>query len=52
LGDADRALRYLTKAVDHGWSHAEHTRQNDAFSLLHDHPEWSVLLARMAELAG
>lgn len=51
LGDADQALVYLTKAVDSGWSHQEFTQQNDAFSLLHDHPGWSALLARMAELA-
>ena len=49
LGNADRALMHLTKAVDHGWSHEAYTRENDAFSLLHDRPEWGVLLARMAE---
>lgn len=47
LGDAQKAIRFLHAAVDHGWAHSEHTRQMKEFGILHSHPEWETLLDRM-----
>jgi len=48
---ADRALTALNAAVDHGSGHAEWTRQQPAFRLLHGLPEWERVLVRMAQAA-
>jgi len=48
LGDAQKALTYLRAAVDHGWTHAEWTKQQPAFAILHTMPEWERILAAMS----
>ena len=47
LGNRDQALKYLSAAVDHGWTDAEFTGEQEEFEMLHEAPEWSALLARM-----
>jgi RimJ/RimL family protein N-acetyltransferase len=47
LGNRDMALQYLFAAADHGWTHAEWTKQQEAFSILHGTPEWDDVLSRM-----
>jgi RimJ/RimL family protein N-acetyltransferase len=52
LGDAEKTLTYLRAAVDHGWTHAEWTKQQPAFAILHDLPEWEQILAAMEQKRG
>ena len=40
-------FQYLRAAVDHGWTDAEFTGQQEEFEMLHAAPEWSALLAQM-----
>jgi len=47
LGNRGQALKYLSAAVDHGWADAEFTGEQEEFEMLHDAPEWTVILARM-----
>ena len=47
LGNREQALKYLGAAVDHGWTDAEFTRQQEEFEMLHDAPDWGAILARM-----
>ena len=47
LEDPEMALKYLNSAVDHGWMHSDWTRQQEAFSILHERPEWEAVLRRM-----
>ena len=47
LQNREKALYYLTAAVDHGWAHVEYSRQLEEFSILHDLPEWKALWARI-----
>ena len=49
LGDAQKALTYLHAAVDHGWRHAEWTKQQPGFAILHGLPEWERVLAAMEQ---
>jgi tetratricopeptide (TPR) repeat protein len=48
LGDGDKALIYLQRAADQGWSHADYTRQQEEFGILHGRPEWQTILEQMA----
>ena len=48
LRDTDQALRHLNLAVDHGWTAAEWTREQDAFGILHGLPAWDAVLARIS----
>jgi RimJ/RimL family protein N-acetyltransferase len=50
-GDVQKALHYLNAAVGHGWTHAEWTRQQPGFAILHGLPEWERLLAAMNKSA-
>jgi len=50
LGNREKALEYLRAAADQGWTHAEWTRQQEAFSILHGAPEWHTTLARMSQV--
>jgi RimJ/RimL family protein N-acetyltransferase len=43
-GDSDAAFRNIYKAVDKGWSHPEHLKNDDAFEKLHHDNRWSALL--------
>lgn len=52
LENPAKALHYLGAAADHGWAHAEWTRQQEAFAILHGMPAWDAVLARMEEGAG
>jgi RimJ/RimL family protein N-acetyltransferase len=45
--NTEKALKYLHAAVDHGWAHAEWTKQVVEFSVLHGTPEWKAVLVRM-----
>jgi len=47
LGKREKALEYLWAAADRGWAHAEWTKQQEAFSILHGLPEWGAILGRM-----
>lgn len=47
LGNQEKALHHLVAAVDQGWAHAEWTKQQEAFSILHGLPEWGPILGRM-----
>ncbi len=48
LGDGDKALIYLQRAADQGWSNAGYTRQQEEFEMLHGRPEWEAILEKMA----
>ncbi len=52
LGNREKALEYLRAAVDHGWTHADWTRQQEEFGILHELPEWEAVLVRMEAAAG
>jgi hypothetical protein len=43
-----KALTYLQAAVESGWPYVEWTRQKEELHILHDAPEWDVLIERMA----
>ena len=47
LGNREKALEYLQAATDRGWTHAEWTREQEAFTILQGTPEWDAVLARM-----
>jgi RimJ/RimL family protein N-acetyltransferase len=47
LGNKEKAIQYLHAAVDSGWMHIEWTKQQEEFIILHDMPEWGVVLSRM-----
>lgn len=47
LGDGDKALHYLQRAVDQGWRHGEWTSGQEEFAILHGRPEWEAILAQM-----
>ena len=47
LGDAQRALKYLQAAADHGWREADFTNEAEEFAILHGTPEWDMLLQQM-----
>ncbi|MFC1879000.1 GNAT family N-acetyltransferase [Chloroflexota bacterium] len=49
LGDAERALKTLQAAFGHGWDDAEYTGAVSAFSILHNNPEWEMLLTKMSQ---
>jgi RimJ/RimL family protein N-acetyltransferase len=49
LGNQEKALQHLQSAADHGWGHAEWTRQQEAFAILHGMPAWDAVLAQMEE---
>lgn len=49
LGNQEQALKYLRAAVDHGWTNADWTEQQEEFEILHSNPEWSALLAQMSQ---
>ncbi|MGD8587055.1 MAG: GNAT family N-acetyltransferase [Chloroflexota bacterium] len=48
LGDGERALLYLQRAADQGWSRADYTRRQEEFGILHGREEWEAILAQMA----
>ncbi len=48
LGNKESALKYLSEAADRGWRHVEWTKQHKEFTILHDLPEWEMVLRRMA----
>ena len=47
LGNHQKALEYLGKAIERGWRGASHTLNCVEFSTLHDTSEWENLLRRM-----
>jgi tetratricopeptide (TPR) repeat protein len=49
LGNQKQALKYLRDAVDHGWTNAEWTEQQEEFEILHSSPDWNSLLAQMRQ---
>jgi hypothetical protein len=49
LGQAEMALRYLTMAVDRGWSAHDYAMRSEHLHLLHGTPEWQMLRTRMQE---
>lgn len=51
LGNVEKAFKYLRTAVDCGWTHVEWTKQQEGFNILHGHPEWDEILARMKNIA-
>jgi RimJ/RimL family protein N-acetyltransferase len=51
LKDNDAALRYLHKAVDHGWTHVKYTIDCEEFKHLKSTEEWQTVIKRMHEKA-
>jgi GNAT superfamily N-acetyltransferase len=47
LQNREKALFYLSAALDHGWTHAEFSQQQEEFNILHDMSEWDALWARL-----
>jgi RimJ/RimL family protein N-acetyltransferase len=51
LGNGEKALKYLQKAAQAGWSNAEWTKSQDEFEFLHDIPEWKTVIDQMERSA-
>jgi tetratricopeptide (TPR) repeat protein len=47
LGNKDKALEYLSEAVNHGWANAQSTQSVEEFVILHGDPRWEEILAHM-----
>ena len=52
LGDSERAMEILGKAVDLGWSNSTQTRNDRHLGQLAGHPAWPGLLERMERRNG
>lgn len=47
LQNEGKAIVYLQKAAQAGWSHGEWTKTQEEFKILHGNPEWDAILAQM-----
>ena len=47
LGQEEKALKYLRIAAKQGWTAVALTESTEEFQILHDNPEWEVVLERM-----
>jgi RimJ/RimL family protein N-acetyltransferase len=46
LGNKEKAIEYLKRAVDQGWEHIDFTKEQEEFEILHGMPEWDAILAQ------
>lgn len=44
-GKSDQAMHYLKKAMEKGWTNVNHLKSDSDLSLLHEHSEWSSVVA-------
>ncbi len=47
LGNVGKALKYLKEAARAGWSHAEWTKSQEEFEILHGMSAWDAVLTQM-----